>query len=49
VHKLSRGSNPVDLQEDRISAPHGPGHLRSSLNFCDLSGPRYAVNSLARK
>jgi hypothetical protein len=23
VHKLSRVMNPVDLQEDRISAPHG--------------------------
>jgi hypothetical protein len=23
VHKLSRGSHPVDLQEDRISAPQG--------------------------
>jgi hypothetical protein len=23
VHKLSRGSHPVDVQEDRISAPQG--------------------------
>jgi hypothetical protein len=34
VHKLSRVPNPVDLQEDRISAPHG---LTSA---SDLSRPK---------